>query len=55
MLPMTAGPQKPAKPDDRNARLAKALRDNLRKRKEQERARDDQPAPSDPGSSRAPA
>lgn len=31
----------PPKKDDRQERLAQALRDNLRKRKEQNRARDD--------------
>jgi len=33
-------PTPPARQDDRQERLARALRDNLRRRKEQERARE---------------
>ena len=43
--------KKPAKPKQiggRNARLAAALRENLRRRKAQERQRSDQPAPEKP-------
>ena len=35
-------PLKPSKKDDRQARSAKALRENLKKRKQQLKAREDQ-------------
>ncbi|QJE73399.1 hypothetical protein HHL28_10105 [Aerophototrophica crusticola] len=47
---MTTPPKKsPPQKDDRKDRLAQALRDNLRKRKEQERGREvTDPAPVTP-------
>jgi hypothetical protein len=47
---MTAPPEKPPAPDARAARLAAALRENLKRRKAQARAREaapaDDPAPA---------
>jgi hypothetical protein len=45
-------PKKPKQPGGRNARLAAALRENLRRRKSQERQRGvpDSPAPAKPDS-----
>jgi hypothetical protein len=37
---MTSPPDKPPAPDDRTARLAAALRENLKRRKAQARARE---------------
>lgn len=39
MADISEGGKKPAKPNSRDARLAAALRENLRRRKAQERAR----------------
>jgi hypothetical protein len=41
-------PARQAERSARDKRLAEALRSNLRRRKEQARARDDEPAPSEP-------
>jgi hypothetical protein len=41
-------PKSPAKPDDRKARLAAALRANLQRRKEQARGRDGAVEPAPP-------
>jgi hypothetical protein len=44
LLAMASPPDKPPAPDDRTARLAAALRENLKRRKAQARARETVPA-----------